>query len=309
MRMSAGSIPPGYDTHFVSAPDGLKLHVRVWGARNEGVPVVCLPGLARTCADFDVLAQALSSDAVQPRRVLALDYRGRGGSDYDDPGNYNVAVELSDVVAVVTALEAAPAVYIGTSRGGIVTMLLAAARPTLIAGAVLNDIGPVIEPKGLIRIKGYVGKLPEPRTFEEGGAILQRLFSAQFPRLTAEDWAQAARLTWREADQRLILAYDPRLGETLKDVDAERPLPALWAQFDALAAWPVLVLRGANSDILSDRTVEAMKLRHSRLQTLEIPDQGHPPLLSGGAVVSRIADFLRSLKLPIQDVAAAQRTG
>ena len=165
---------------FISAPDGLKLHARCWGARAAiGLPVICLQGLARTTADFDAVAPVLAADG---RRVIAIDSRGRGRSEYDrDPANYNVAVELADVLAVATALECLPAIFIGTSRGGILTMLLAAQRPTAIAGAVLNDVGPVLEPKGLIRIKSYVGKLPQPSSFEDGGEILRRLFSAQVP--------------------------------------------------------------------------------------------------------------------------------
>ena len=127
---------------------------------------MCLPGLSRTGEDFDILATALAGDAAAPRRVLALDYRGRGLSAWDpNPKNYTVATELDDVLAVLTALEAAPAIIIGTSRGGLIAMALAARQPGAIAGVVLNDIGPVIEAQGLLRIKGYVGKLPQPHNF------------------------------------------------------------------------------------------------------------------------------------------------
>ena len=178
----------------ITAPDGLILKLRQHGPRQtDAVPVLCLPGLARTAVDFDQLADTLTADS-EPRRVFALDYRGRGRSQYDrDPRNYTLPVELADVLAVITALELSPAIIIGTSRGGLLAMLLAAVRPTAVAGVVLNDIGPVIEPQGLMRIKGYVGKLPMPRTFDEGAEILQRNSGNHFPKLAAQDWLDQAR--------------------------------------------------------------------------------------------------------------------
>jgi pimeloyl-ACP methyl ester carboxylesterase len=279
---------------FISASDGLKLHVRCYGPRSaERLTVVCLPGLARTAADFETLAQALVSDVSAPRRVLALDYRGRGLSDYDrDSANYAYPTELADLLAVLTALDAMPAVFVGTSRGGILTMLLASLRPTAIAGAVLNDIGPVIEPKGLMRIKGYVGKLPEPRTFEEGAEVLRRLFDAQFPKLTHDDWLGAARHTFKDDNGRLVPTYDIKLAKTLEGVNFDKPLPTLWKEFDALARVPVMAIRGANSDILMPATLEAMQARHPGLETLEVPDQGHTPLLVESDVIGRIRDFV-----------------
>jgi pimeloyl-ACP methyl ester carboxylesterase len=278
---------------FVTAQDGLRLHVRSYGPRTaSALPVVCLPGLARTAADFDELATALAGKPDEPRFVVALDYRGRGGSAYDHPDNYQLAVELADVMAVLTALEIARAVFVGTSRGGILTMLLAAARPGVIAGAVLNDIGPVIEPKGLMRIKGYVGKLPQPRSLAEGAEILKRMGSAQFPRLTDADWLRQARLAWREQDGKLVLAYDPRLAETLESIDFDKPMPALWPQFDALAKVPVMVVHGANSDILTSATVDAMRLRHLDIDVLEVPDQGHAPTLAEAHTIGRIVSFV-----------------
>jgi pimeloyl-ACP methyl ester carboxylesterase len=251
-----------------------------------------LPGLARTSADFDVLASALSHDGPHPRRVIALDYRGRGLSQYDDnPANYSLPVELADVVAVITALESLPAVFIGTSRGGILTMLLAAAQPSALAGAVLNDIGPVIEAQGLMRIKSYVGKLPQPRTFEEGAQILRRLFHSQFPRQRPDDWLASARRTFKEENGRLVTTYDPKVAAALGDVDPERPV-ALWTQFEGLAHVPLMVIRGANSDILSASTVVEMKKRHPALETLEVPDQGHAPLLADADTISLIVKFV-----------------
>ena len=285
---------------FISAQDGLKLHVRSWGPRPAaGMPVVCLPGLARSGADFDVLATALTSDRKVPRRVHALDLRGRGKSDYDrNPENYSLNVELSDVLAVITALDVGKAVFVGTSRGGILAMLLAAARPTAMAGCVLNDIGPVIEPKGLVRIKSYVGKLPRPASFQDAADILRRLFGAQFPKLSDGDWAAFARRTFKEAGGRIVPDYDVKLKAVLAGINLEQPLAALWKEFDALARAPVLVVRGSNSDILSAETMAAMAARHKAVQTVEVPDQGHAPLLAEPDIIARIAAFVASCEAP-----------
>ncbi len=278
---------------FVTAQDGLRLHVREYGLRTAPVvPVVCLPGLARTIGDFDALAPALA-DSQQSRRVIAIDSRGRGHSDYDgNPENYNLAVELGDVVTVLTTLEIGQAVFIGSSRGGILTMLLGVAHPTAIAGVVLHDIGPVIEPNGLARIKSYVGKLPQPRNFAQGAEILRRLFDAQFPKLTAAQWHAAAQRTWKLEDGELLPTYDVRLARTLAEFDIERPLPPMWNEFDALARVPLLVIRGANSDILSAATVTAMRARHPNMDSIEVADQGHVPVLDSSHLIDRIAEFV-----------------
>jgi pimeloyl-ACP methyl ester carboxylesterase len=284
----------GFSDHYVTARDGLRLHLREYGARTApGLPVVCLPGLARTAADFDPLASALSGHPHRPRRVLALDYRGRGRSDHDaDPDKYSIPVELNDVLAVLTARGVASAVFIGTSRGGLILMALAALRPGAIAGAVLNDIGPVIEPQGLMRIKGYVGKLPAPRDLADGAGILRGLFGAQFPRLTDADWLAAAHRTWREQDGRLVATYDIRLSRAVAAIDPDHPLPPMWAQFDALAQVPLIVIRGANSDLLSAGTVAAMRARRREMSVLEVPDQGHAPLLSDAGTIAPIVSFV-----------------
>jgi pimeloyl-ACP methyl ester carboxylesterase len=255
--------------------------------------VVCLPGLTRTAADFEALALALSHEGPRPRRVIALDYRGRGLSDYDrDPANYALNIELADVIAVVTALDALPAIFIGTSRGGILTMLLAAVRPSAIAAAVLNDIGPVIEPQGLMRIKSYVGKLPQPRNFEEGAEILRRVFHGHFPKLGPEDWLASAHRAFKEEKGRMVPTYDVKLAKTMEGVAPERPMASMWKEFDALSAVPVMVIRGANSDVLSAATVDAMRARRARLEALEVPDQGHAPLLAEADTIARIVEFV-----------------
>src|SRR4030088_162810 len=281
---------------FVTAQDGLRLHVRSYGPRTAAaLPIVCLPGLARTGADFDVLATRLASDPEGPRRAIALDSRGRGRSDYDrDPANYSLVVELSDLIAALTALGIARAVFVGTSRGGLLTMLLAVARPTAIAGCVLNDIGPVIDLKGLIRIKSYVGKLPQPASLRDAADILRGLFESQFPKLNDDDWAAFARRTFKEAGGRIVPDYDVKLATTLEATDLGRPLPGLWKEFDALARVPVMVIRGSNSDILSTATVEAMRTRRTSLDVVDVPDEGHAPLLTGENIIGCIAAFAKA---------------
>jgi len=284
---------------FVSAPDGLRLHVRVRGSRTApGLPVVCLPGLARTTSDFDSLAAGLTASTPPPRAVYAFDYRGRGRSEYDrNPANYSFAVELADIVAVLTALDIGRAVFVGTSRGGVLAMMLASVRPAAVAGVVLNDIGPVIDPKGLVRIKGYVGKLPQPSNFNDAATVLRRLFGAQFPALNDNDWLAFAHRTFDERNGRLVPNYDPRLAETLRGIDVEQPLPALWNEFDAIVGMPLLVVRGANSDILTPATVKAMRARHKDMKTIEVPDQGHAPLLAEPELIQRIEAFIESCEL------------
>jgi len=284
---------------FVSAQDGLRLHVRRWGPRaNSALPVMCLPGLARNGSDFEALAAALAGDSKAPRPVFALDARGRGKSQYDrNPANYNVAVELGDLLAVLTALGIARAVFVGTSRGGLVTMLLGAARPAAIAGCVLNDIGPVIEVEGLMRIKSYVGKLPQAANFDDAAHILRQLFGSQFPRLRDEDWVAFARRVFKEAGGRIVPDYDVKLAAALEGLDAGQPLPPMWTEFDALARIPTMVIRGGHSDILSAATVDAMRARHGRLEVIEVPDEGHAPLLADAETIAAIAAFVAGCEL------------
>jgi pimeloyl-ACP methyl ester carboxylesterase len=282
---------PGYGTLdrgkslFVTAQDGLRLHVREYGSRSSaGMPVVCLPGLARTVADFDLLAPALAAGPPE-RHVVAIDSRGRGDSEHDsDHTNYNCMTELGDIVSVLFALGIGPAVFVGSSRGGVLTMLLAAAHPIAIAAVVLHDVGPVHEAKGFARIKSYIGKLPHPRSYEEGADILRRLMSAQFPKLTADQWLAAAHRTWHHRQGELKPSFDLGIARALAGIDVERPMTPLWNEFDALAGVPMLVVRGANSDLLSAETVAAMRARRADMDLIEVADQGHAPILEGDLV-------------------------
>jgi pimeloyl-ACP methyl ester carboxylesterase len=277
------------ESRFTVAQDGLRLHALDYGDRHSRrLPVVCLPGLTRTVEDFAIIAAALASD----RRVLCLDYRGRGRSDYDpNPEHYAIPVEAADVVTVMAALEAMPAIILGTSRGGLIAMRLAAEKPELLAGVVLNDIGPVVEIEGVLRIQGYVGQLSHPRSYHEAAEFLRRSTESQFPKLGAADWLAAARRGWREEGGLLVSTYDPALADTFQGFDPQHPFPTLWPQFDAMAQIALMVVHGANSDILSSATVDAMRARRPDMDLLVVPDQGHAPLLAEAGTISAIASF------------------
>lgn len=284
----------GFTSRFVSASDGLKLHFRDYGPlAATALPVICLPGFARTAADFHELALALSHDEAKPRRVLALDYRGRGLSEYDKNWkNYDIRIELDDLVQVLVASGIEQAVFVGTSRGGLLTMALAAARPAMIRGVVFNDVGPVIDARGLLRIRGYVGKLPTPRSFQEGAEILKRLSDQQFPILSEAEWEMMARRTWTDRDGALKPDYDVKLMKVLEELDLEAPLPVLWPYFDALKSVPMLAIRGANSDLLAEKTLEEMAERHPDCETYTAPGQGHAPLLGAKDMIRRITKLI-----------------
>ncbi len=284
------SAATGFESLFITARDGLRLHTRIYGDQHRArLPLVCLPGLARNSTDFHTLALALSSDAKAPRRVLALDYRGRGLSDYDpDWKNYDIRIELDDVLQVLTSAQVEHAVFCGTSRGGLITMALGAARPAAIKGVILNDIGPVIDASGLLRIRSYVGKLPVPRDYAQGVEILRRIFGAQFPIFSEAEWTGMARGTWKETSRGLVPDYDPNLLKVLEALDLEAPLPILWTFFEGLKNVPMLVLRGENSDLLSAATLEEMGKRHPHCETLTLPGQGHAPLVGTKDMIARI---------------------
>jgi pimeloyl-ACP methyl ester carboxylesterase len=289
--MAAVAGEGAFESRFVTASDGLKLHARLYGRPVAGrLPVLCLPGLSRNSGDFDVIARALAEE----RQVVALDYRGRGLSAFDpDWRNYALPVELDDMLAVTTVLGLSRAVFLGTSRGGLLTMLTSAARPSLLAGAILNDIGPVIEGAGLARIKSYLGRLPEPGTWDEAVALLKSIGQSRFPALTDADWRGQAGSIWTERDGRLVAAFDPALAKTLESVSFDGPMPTLWPQFDGLSGVPVMVIRGEHSDILSAATVAAMADRRPDLDVLTVPGQGHAPLLTDALSIGRIQAFVR----------------
>jgi pimeloyl-ACP methyl ester carboxylesterase len=285
---------PNITSRFHTSADGLRLHLRDYTPQDaRGLPVVCLPGLARTADDFDCIARAL---AQRGRRVIAIDYRGRGLSDYDpDPKKYDLVVESADIQLMLAAESITQAIFLGTSRGGIHAMLFAAFKPELLAGVILNDIGPVLEPPGLISIKGYVGKLSRPKNWDEAAAMFKQVSGAQFPALSDADWHAYARLTLEEKEDGLVARYDPALARALDAYDPSKPMPDLWGQYEALKPFPLLAIRGETSDLLSPAVFQEMQTRHPRAQALTVPGQGHAPLLLDQPSIERICAFIGTI--------------
>ena len=283
------------DVTFTSR-DGLTLYARHYAPREAvGRPVVCLPGLTRNACDFHDLASFLSSHPSRPREVWCPDYRGRGRSDYDpDWRNYSPLIELLDVLDLMAIADLHQAAIIGTSRGGILAMLMGVIRPTVMTALVLNDIGPVIETAGLARIMGYAGKVPIPADWEEATELVRSMNRRFFTNLTDAEWRKLARQLFGEDNGRPASNYDAKISNALSEIDITQKLPEMWPQFEALTHIPVMVVRGENSDLLSARTVEEMAKRHPRLTAVTIHAQGHAPLLTDRFSMGVIADFLRS---------------
>jgi pimeloyl-ACP methyl ester carboxylesterase len=279
------------DITFTSR-DGLRLYARhypVRGARRR--PLVCLAGLTRNSRDFHDLAQALASPDDEGRNVYALDYRGRGRSEYDrNWRNYSILVELHDVLDFMVVKGLQHAAVIGTSRGGILAMLMAVLRPTVVGAVVLNDIGPVIERDGLTRIATYVGQVPLPADWAEATRLVRDINQRQFPAVPEAAWADLARQSFNDDNGLPSPAYDPALAKALAQMG--HAIPELWPQFAALTRVPVLALRGEHSDILSVATLGDMQRQHPRLEAVTVPGQGHAPLLKDAATIRTVAEFL-----------------
>lgn len=276
------------------------LAARVYGDRSAEarrlLPIVCLPGLTRNGRDFHQLALRLSLDAKTPRRVIALDYRGRGRSEWDrNKQNYNLAVETGDVLAALDALDIEHAIFIGTSRGALIIHLLAGARPACLKGAILNDAGPVIEGAGLAQIKNYLERTPAPRDWNHAAQLLRETHGASFPALGERDWADMAEAIYIERKGKLVGDYDTALVAQLSGIDFNTPLPTLWPQFEGLRHIPLMAIRGEHSALLTEATVNAMATRHPGLTVEVASGQGHAPLLHVGTLPERIEIFLRRI--------------
>jgi len=287
-------MPSLFRDAFCQSADGLKLHAKVIGPDNSSaLPVLCLPGLTRTADDFDDIAHAIATDSRAPRKVVAVEYRGRGLSDYEpDPAKYAVPVELGDVLTITASLGITRAILLGTSRGGLISMALAAVQPKLLAGIVLNDIGPSLEIGGLMKIKGYIANPPERRTWDEAAHGLKDLFGSVFPSLSDAEWMAWTRRAFREkAGGGLERTYDLKLAKTLEGVTPDTPLPPIWELFDKLAGIPLMLVHGGLSDLLSPQGVQEMVARRPDIDLVEVADQGHAPLLADKATMDRIVAF------------------
>lgn len=236
---------------FIQSSDGLRLYARLYGDLASPLkPIVCLPGLTRNADDFDTIAEIIVSKTKRP--VVAFDYRGRGRSQYArDAAHYSIMVEAVDVRQMLASLNIKRAIFLGTSRGGLITMLLGVTAPELIEAVILNDIGPVLETVGLQRIASYVGKGAMPKTMSEA---LQRIkdINPDFTDLDESEWLHLTRMSFRLSDEgRVALTYDAALSRGFLAFDFSKPQPTLWSLFDELEAVPILVIRGENSDLLS----------------------------------------------------------
>ncbi len=279
---------PGFLERTVSAQDGLALSYRHYGdAGSAKTPLLCLAGLTRNAKDFHELALRYAPE----RRVLAMDYRGRGRSAYDpDWRNYRPPVYIRDITHLLAAENVHRVIVLGTSLGGILAMALAVALPAALAGVVLNDIGPEIDGAGIARIKGYVGQETALGDWEAATRRLKELFGVAYPDLPEERWRALAHVHFREdADGGPALDYDPAIRRALENDAAGADM---WPLFGALAEVPTLVIRGAISDILSEATVAAMAAAKPDLVSLSVANRGHAPLLDEPECLAALDDFI-----------------
>jgi pimeloyl-ACP methyl ester carboxylesterase len=270
--------------HF-SAQDGLKLHAIVTGQPQPGrLPVLALPGLSRNARDFSGLAQIVAADPAAPRQVIALDYRGRGRSEWDKNWqNYNLLTEAQDVLAALAALNIPQAHFIGTSRGGLIIHLLAAMRPGAMLSVVLNDVGPEIGGAGLAQIRAMLDRMPKPASWADAERSVQQNYAKTFPAFGEADFARMARAIYRDTGKNgLVADFDPALINTLRAIDFNQPLPTMWPQFAGLKGHSMLVLRGEHSLLLTAETLAKMQAVAPRMRAATVPGQGHAPLLETG---------------------------
>ena len=280
-----------YEDRYWTSSDGLTLHYRNYPGPADGasVPVLCMHGLTRNARDFAGLAEALSAT----RRVIVPEMRGRGMSDYaPDSDSYSPVTYVADVEKLLEEQEIARFIPIGTSMGGLMTMLMAAARPGRMAAVVMNDIGPVVEADGLARISGYVGQGRSYPTWVHAARGLAEAHGAAFPRFDLDQWLDMAKRTMVVSQNgRIVFDYDMAIAEPFAKPGNAAP-PNLWLAFEALRGVPMLLVRGGLSDLISADTVAQMSARNPKMRTLVVPDVGHAPTLDEPEVRAAILALL-----------------
>jgi len=265
--------------------DGLSLH---YTDEGEGLPVIALAGLTRNGADFNHVAPHL------PARLIRPDYRGRGKSDWADPTTYTIPQEAQDVLALMDHLGLEKTAILGTSRGGLIAMVLAATAKDRLIGVALNDIGPEIADKGLEVIKGYIGRNPAQKTYAEAAEARAKLWT-HFKDVPMARWREEVEAHYEETPDGLVIRYDPKLRDAVLAAGAQ-PAPDLWPLFDALADLPLALIRGANSDLLTKETAEEMARRRLDMIRAEVPGRGHVPFLDEPQALDALHKWLESLQ-------------
>ncbi|OED46199.1 hydrolase [Rhodobacteraceae bacterium (ex Bugula neritina AB1)] len=274
---------------FFETSDGLHLH---YADNGEGLPLLCLAGLTRDSRDFRYFAPHASQ-----YRLITLDARGRGHSDHDPEFmNYNVLRETQDVLELLDHLNLARAAILGTSRGGLVAMTLAAIAKDRLSAVILNDLGPEIPPGGIARIMEYVGRRPTAKNWEQAAETLATLMAPAFPDVSPARWQQEVQAFYDQTPSGLALRYDPRLRDALLQQAEAGPPPDLWPLFLALEGLPCGVIRGSNSDILSPATFSEMQRRLPTLQAVEIANRGHVPFLDEPEALALVHSVLEQIQ-------------
>lgn len=269
--------------------DGLSLYYEDEG---EGLPILCLSGLTRNVRDFDHVAPQL----LAGHRMIRMDYRGRGRSDYaPDPMSYTLPREAQDALELMDHLGIAQFALLGTSRGGLIGMGLAATAKARLLGVGLNDIGPVLEAEGLTAIMGYLGVQPTFADLDAMAAARKTVMEAQFPGVPLSRWRQEVATTHVQTAEGVALNYDPKLRDAIIAAGAEGGID-LWPFFEAIAPLPCAVIHGANSDLLSHVTVDEMQRRMPDLRVAHVADRAHIPFLDEPEAKAVLADWLNDLQ-------------
>lgn len=286
---------PDFEPKFITATDGVRLGLRIYppAASSHNLPVICLPGLTRNARDFHQIALAISKNPIRPRRVVCLDYRGRGTSDrVPDPATYTVLQEAQDVLTVLDSLGIQRALFIGTSRGGLIIHILAQIALERLAAVVLNDVGPKLGLEGLKQIQSYLQQPVMLGSWHEAIQHLKQIHGESFPALEEADWRELADAVYRENGEIIEADCDPAISTSFATMPLNQPLPELWPQFELLRTVPTMVVRGEHSQLLTAEIVAEMASRHPQLDSTLAVGQGHAPLLHLNGVRQSLISFL-----------------